>query len=374
MRLEPNPTQKRLLALDGGGLMGCITIGILAQVEHQLRKIYADDTFVLGNFFDYIGGTSTGAIIATALRMGRPVADIRDFYRDQGARMFRPASLLRRVRSGLSHKFDHQELARMLEQEFTGKTILKLQDEGCLPTDKHLLIVTRNVNTDSSWPLSTNPEAKYNKREHEMCNREIPLWQVVRASTAAPSFFQPEHVTFKNGKVYTLVDGGLTPHNNPALKLYQMATREEYACRWTASEDKMMLLSIGTGLAAREVTRPSKAGQWLLGLAKSVPSDLMRGASIENDVTCRTIGRCRYGPSIDRELEDLTNDPNGPRAFTYVRYDADISPGSLETAGIALPGGAPKMDNIQEIDGFLKIGEKAADQAKIEEHFGAFLP
>lgn len=368
------PSQKRLLALDGGGLMGCITLGILAEVERQFRQIYGRDDLVLGDVFDYIAGTSTGAIIATGLRMGRPVEDILAFYRDDGARMFQPAPFSQRLVSGFSHKFDHYELARMLQQEFTDKTILELQDAGRLPADKHLLIVTRNVNTDSGWPLSTNPDGKYNKRGHPRCNRMLPLWQVVRASTAAPSFFQPEHITLPDGTIFTLVDGGLTPHNNPALKLYQMATREEYGCGWTASEEEMMLLSIGTGLAAREVARPSKTGAWIMGLAKNTPSDLMRGASIENDVTCRTIGRCRYGPWIDRQVEDMTKDAKGPRAFTYARYDADISSGALAAAGISLPGGTPQMDNAHQIQAFLEIGRRSTDQVKLTEHFEPFLP
>ena len=49
-----------------------------------------------------------------------------------------------------------------------------------------LLVVTRNLSTDSPWPVSSNPYAKYNQTDSADCNLNIPLWQLVRASTAAP--------------------------------------------------------------------------------------------------------------------------------------------------------------------------------------------
>ena len=365
---------KRMLALDGGGLMGCISLGILAEVEKQLREISGDPKLVLGDVFDYIAGTSTGAIIATALRMGREVGEIRGFYEREGANIFSKAPLWKRVRSGFAFKFGRGHLVKILEAEFTGKTVLDLQKEGILPSDKHLLIVTRNVQTDSCWPLSTNPDAKYNKETHEMCNRKVPLWQLVRASTAAPTFFSPEVITFPNGREYPLVDGGLTPHNNPALKLYQMATMDKYACGWEDGEDRMMLLSIGTGLAAREVEKPSRVGSWIIGVAINTPSDLMRGASIENDVTCRMLGRCTYGPQIDRELGDMVRPAGCGGKFTYARYDADISNRTLAAMGISFPGKQLKMDAPEQIPAFLEIGERARGQVDMATHFAGLLP
>ena len=57
-----------------------------------------------------------------------------------------------------------------------------------------LMIVLRNATTDSPWPVSNNPYAKYNDPTRPDCNLELPLWQLVRASTAAPTYFPPEVV------------------------------------------------------------------------------------------------------------------------------------------------------------------------------------
>jgi patatin-like phospholipase/acyl hydrolase len=62
---------RKLLALDGGGIRGMITIEVLARLEEQLRGQFNQNaSFVLADYFDYIAGTSTGAIIATCLSMG----------------------------------------------------------------------------------------------------------------------------------------------------------------------------------------------------------------------------------------------------------------------------------------------------------------
>jgi Patatin-like phospholipase len=56
-RETPGPA-KKLLALDGGGIRGALSLEILAALESQLRARYGSQ-LVLADYFDYIGGTST---------------------------------------------------------------------------------------------------------------------------------------------------------------------------------------------------------------------------------------------------------------------------------------------------------------------------
>src|SRR5438270_13180041 len=80
---------RRLLALDGGGIRGLITLGILQQLEQKLADATGlGSSFRLCRFFDYIAGTSTGAIIATGLARGMTATELIDFYRRTGAQMF----------------------------------------------------------------------------------------------------------------------------------------------------------------------------------------------------------------------------------------------------------------------------------------------
>ena len=325
--MTDHSNQKRMLALDGGGLLGLITLGMLKQIEDDLRTAHGNPDLVLRDFFDYIGGTSTGAIIAAGLMIGRPVQNLIDIYVNHGEDMFSKASWWNKIRSGLSHKYDHTFLANMLQEEFTKHSIAELQAQGVLPTDKHLLIVTRNYRTDSAWPLSTNRDALYNQGPNS--NLNMPLWQVIRASTAAPSFFQPEWLDVPGLGEIPFVDGGLTPHNNPALKIYQMATRSEYNCNWDAGVDKMMLCSVGTSFADRTVREPGRMGQMIASLAMTTPSDLMHGINTGIDAACRTIGKCTHGLPIDGELGDMAGAGSVEPAFTYARYNVDVGPKAM---------------------------------------------
>jgi patatin-like phospholipase/acyl hydrolase len=65
----------------------------------KITRAIHDEHFVLADFFDYISGTSTGAIIAAALSLGWSVDKIRDFYINSGEQMFDKASLLKRFAS-----------------------------------------------------------------------------------------------------------------------------------------------------------------------------------------------------------------------------------------------------------------------------------
>ena len=86
---------RRLLALDGGGVRGLITLGILQKIEVMIREKAG---LSLCEYFDYIGGTSTGAIIAASLARGMTTADLIKFYQSYGREMFDPAALLERYK------------------------------------------------------------------------------------------------------------------------------------------------------------------------------------------------------------------------------------------------------------------------------------
>src|SRR5712691_8561888 len=120
-KLQDNNRPHKLLALDGGGMRGVITIEILAAIEQHLQHALGRDaSFVLADYFDYIAGTSTGAILATCLSLGWRVERVRQFYHTRGTEMFDKASLFRRHR----YKFTDERLAALLQQEMGAETTL----------------------------------------------------------------------------------------------------------------------------------------------------------------------------------------------------------------------------------------------------------
>jgi hypothetical protein len=366
---------RKLLALDGGGIRGIITLEVLAELERLLQqRLAAGPGFVLADYFDYIAGTSTGAIIATCLSLGMRVADIQAFYRASGPAMFDKASLLKRFRT----KYNDEKLACQFQDIIRAQTGEAEATLGTPALKTYLLLLLRNATTDSPWPLSNNPQAKYNDMTRHNCNLALPLWQLVRASTAAPTYFPPEVVQVGNSE-FVFVDGGVTMYNNPAFQLFLMATLKPYRLEWPTGEDQLLLVSVGTGAAAEANANLAPGEMNLLYNAESIPGALMYAAANEQDMLCRVFGRCLHGSDIDREVLDLKGDI-GPgslekKFFTYLRYNADLSRAGLDQLG--LPSIAPRavqqMDSVAHLDQLQQVGQAVARELDLS-HFAAFLP
>jgi hypothetical protein len=287
----------------------------------------------------------------------------------------------------LNSLYRNGPLEQKLKVVFGEKTDLK---PGALKT--LLLVVTRNVTTDSPWPISSNPEARYNALAREDCNLCIPLWKIVRASTAAPIFFPPEVVELVPGnekKTFVFVDGGVTPYNNPAFLLFRFATDPAYRLQWPTGERNMLLVSVGTGAAAATGATADDPESNMLSTGLKIPDALMYGSLVDQDINCRAIGRCTYGEAIDRELGDmvprdaagtaLSLDQDCGRSFLYARYNVDVSPSGLQGLGFregeVNSGQVQRMDKAtpDHIELLMRIGKAAGRQVK-PEHFGPFLP
>ncbi|HYK13487.1 MAG TPA: patatin-like phospholipase family protein, partial [Burkholderiales bacterium] len=303
-QLHKKPPYK-LLALDGGGIRGLITIEVLGELERVLQQALGkDDKFVLADYFDYVAGTSTGAVIATCLCLGMRVSKIRQFYLDSAELMFSKTSIFNR----LKYKFEDEPLALKLRSEFqatTGETKTNEPALGSAGLKTLLMMVMRNATTDSPWTICNNPQAKYNDRQRTDCNLALPLWQLVRASTAAPTFFPPEQIAIgKNNFIF--VDGGVTTYNNPAFQLFLMATAEPYNLCWkTSAPEDMLIVSIGTGTSPRPDGTLQPDDMNLLFNATTIPSALMFAALNEQDFLCRVFGQCLAGDPLDREIGDM---------------------------------------------------------------------
>lgn len=375
-RYEDEDRPHRMLALDGGGIRGLITLGILENIESLVAKYTGGR---LCDYFDYIAGTSTGSIIAAGLARGMSVAELIQFYRASGKEMFEPSALLERVK----YFYTADPLKAQLQAVFGEKTNLEPGNLNCL-----LLVVTKNVTTDSAWPISSNPEAKYNDLSRKDCNLKIPLWQLVRASTAAPAYFPPEILQWDANdpsKTFVFVDGGVTPHNNPAFLLYRMATEPAYRLNWKTGEDNLLLVSVGTGAAESAGATAAAPNRNLFSTVTGLPSELMYGILVDQDINCRTVGRCSYGAPLDREILDLVPrreadgtviplSENQGRKFLYARYNADLSREGLNRLGFPQLDAESmrKMDAVENIEPLLKIGQAAGAHVQAE-HFGRLL-
>lgn len=366
-KLLPNGP-KKLLALDGGGIRGVITIEVLAAMEEQLRRaLGAGPEFVLADYFDYVAGTSTGAIIATSIALGMPVSTIRDMYLESGNEMFEKASLWSRWR----FKFKSDKLTNKLKETYGADTTLGSDRLRTL-----LMVVLKNSVTDSPWPLSNNPNAMFNDPALPDCNLHLPLWEIVRASTAAPVFFPPEEVKI-GPRNFIFVDGGVTTYNNPALQLFIMATAEPYRLQWPSGKDKLLLVSVGTGYSPDADANLRVSRLHIFHYMVKIPAALMYASLIQQDMLCRVFGDCRFGDEIDMEIGDLINaaGPAQPKLFTYLRYNAELTRKGLDRLGVSAAVNAKairKLDSVEHIPQLQEVGQALAKQVN-REHFKGFV-
>jgi hypothetical protein len=361
---------RKLLALDGGGIRGVLSLHILGRIEELLIKESKRPDYRLADYFDYVAGTSTGGIIAAGIALGMSVAEILDFYVRNGAAMFDKASIMQRLR----YEYNSEPLAKQLKSVFGEDTTLGAKELECL-----LLLVMRNATTDSPWPLSNNPFAKYNDPAHPACNTKLPLWQLVRASTAAPTYFPPE-VIMCGGKPFIFVDGGVTMYNNPTFQMFLMATVDRYWINapaenrgWETGTDKMLIISVGTGTSPGENYSLKPNEMNLLFNATTIPSALMYAALNEQDLLCRVFGDCVAGHVLDREVDKMSPSvgPLRQKLFRYIRYNAELTKQGLAALGCddVDPEVVQKLDSIDGIPSLERVGKAAAQRQVDDTHF-----
>lgn len=319
---------KRILALDGGGLRGILTLGILEHVEELLRERHGGNPdFRLCDYFDLIAGTSTGAIIAAALAQGDSVSKVVKTYNQLGKKVFEKSLL----RKGLFRaKYDQAKLSAELRDFYGADTTL-----GGDQLKTGLLVVTKRLDTGSPWPLGNNPQGRYfsASREGVIANGDYPLWQVVRASTAAPTFFDPENIIIaqKEGSQTVegdFVDGGVSPYNNPSFQALMYATIDGYRVGWPMGAERLMLISVGTGAADPDVQRASLAAVQGIKALQSLMNDC---ASLQ-EILLQWMSANPEARPIDRELGNLSADNLGAAPLVgYKRYNVELSPAAVQS-------------------------------------------
>jgi hypothetical protein len=357
-------TMRRILALDGGGVRGIFTLQILARIEALLREDTGRPELRLADVFDLFAGTSTGAIIATCLSWGMTVAEIERMYLDFGPLMFHPEPWYRQWRS----RYRADTIAGMFKDTFREDDADRspaLMGSKRLRTT--LLTVMRNATTGSPWPVTNHPAALYNDRSRDDCNLNVPLWKLLRASTAAPMFFPPERIEYGTRR-FLFVDGGITPFNNPALIAVLTATLPQYRIGWPTGREALHVISVGTGTTRAHL--PSKLAEKinLIDQFDFLVPALIDAAAVQQDLLCRILGDCLFGERIDRELGDVATPTllgAAEQKFSYVRYDQLLD--DVERAP-GQPRLDLRLDRIESMPALQQLGRDYAAAHVTREH------
>lgn len=239
-----------VLSLDGGGIRGIISCVILKFIEEQLQKLDHPNAR-LGDYFDLIAGSSTGGLLAAILLVPDnskhakySVQEALDLYALKGDAIFEVSFWEKLINPfGLfDEKISDENIENQLQGVF-GNLQLK---ELIKPT----LITSYDINQRRA-KFFTSHDA------HEPLEN-FYVKDVCRATSAAPTYFEPAQIKSLYGQEFTLIDGGVYA-NNPALCAYAEARKIDFSkvLKDEQKPDKpsikdMIIVSVGTGTVLKE--------------------------------------------------------------------------------------------------------------------------
>jgi len=348
---------KRILSLDGGGIRGALTLGFLEKIEKEIQRKESKKNLRLCDYFDLIGGTSTGAIIAAGLSIGMKASEITKLYLDIGDKIFgKKRKWFLRPLKRYYAEFDFRPLEKALLDVFGNITI------GSNKIKTGLCIVTKRADTLSTWPIINNPKGKYFKNYEGMLLRKI-----VRASAAAPSYFAPQKIDIGFGETGTFIDGGVSLANNPALQLFLVTTLDGFPYKWELGENKLSILSLGTGTYTKRYNPDKIAKKGLLGWAKMIPELFMEDANYFNQAILQYLSNSPTAKKIDSEIIDLKEDLITEKPLLqYIRYDVLLEMNELNSIGVYLEKkmlrSLREMSHSANKEILYHIGKKAAEK------------
>lgn len=275
---------KKILSIDGGGIRGIIPAMLLMAIEERTDRTVA-------SLFDLMAGTSTGGIISLMLNRdggnGAPkyrAADVLDLYVQRGTDIF-PRSFWQGVSSaaGLTEEKYPAEPLEAILKEYLGDALLEEALTKVLVSSYE--IETRSPFFFKSWREET---------------KSVLMRQAARATSAAPTYFQPALMMVGDKKL-ALIDGGVFV-NNPAMSAYAEARR------LFPDERDLLVVSLGTGQLIRpipyEEARDWGKVQWALPILNVV----FDGVSSAVDYQLRQVlgdNFIRFQTTLDTANDDM---------------------------------------------------------------------
>jgi hypothetical protein len=239
---------KRILALDGGGIKGVFAASFLKTIEEQLGS-------PIDTFFDLICGTSTGAIIALALGLGRPAGEVLRLYEELGTEVFKSGGVRSWVINFFQRKYDSTPLRNALTKTFGAS---KLGDSKV-----RLVIPSFNLQTCEIHLYKTYHHQRFSS------DHKTGMVSVALASAAAPTYF-PVH---RSSDGTSLLDGGMWANNPVAVA----AVEAVGVLGWDPTQTH--ILSVGCTEPALDISGGSRFWSGKLYWANKVSEIFLAGQS-----------------------------------------------------------------------------------------------
>jgi len=215
--LSPSNSTFRILSLDGGGAKGVYTLGILREIEAMIGRRICEE-------FDLIYGTSTGAIIASLLGLGKSVDEVTRHYFEIVPDVMKQTSKGRRSSALREHAY-----GLLGDSKFDAF----LTDVGIVATHYEL---TRPMIFKSSAAQAHGMRSTF--KPGFGCS----IAEAIIASSAAFPFFERARVRTENQGEPELIDGGFVA-NNPTLLAIADGVQT-----YDVPKEGLKVLSLGVGI------------------------------------------------------------------------------------------------------------------------------
>jgi hypothetical protein len=274
---------------------------------------------------------------------------------------------------GFFSKFDRQNLIKELDGIVGSRTL----DTADLRTG--LCIVAKRMDTGSCWVIANNSKSKFwdaPANASYVGNRHYPLNGLIRASTAAPYFFDPEYIQIvENEPPGMFIDGGLTPHNNPSLQLFLYAALPQYGLAWPLGSENLTIVSVGTGYSRPGLTLGSTS--WIKPISMALAAlQAQIGEAQQLVLTLMSwLGQSPTPWPINSELGDVSQaaPPFNKALFRFLRYDVRLEQEWLaRELGVSLDNSLVAsyqlMDAPENIPAIYQLGVRAAERQIKREH------
>ncbi|TDH10292.1 hypothetical protein EPR50_G00073490 [Perca flavescens] len=219
----------RVLSIDGGGTRGVVPLQVLKLLEAETGK-------KIHQLFDYICGVSTGAVLAYMLGLAHfSLEECADMYRRFGSEVFRQNPLVGTVKMGWSHSYYSTDTWETILREKLGNRVLIKTARDELTPKVSAVSAVVNWGTTPKAFVFRNYNHKPGSLSRYAGGSVCQMWQAVRASSAAPGYFQEFPL---QSDIHQ--DGGIILNNPCALAVH------ESRLLWP-NQPFQCVLSLGTG-------------------------------------------------------------------------------------------------------------------------------
>ncbi len=283
---------RKVLSIDGGGIRGIIPAMVLTEIETRTGKATSE-------LFDLVAGTSTGGILALGLTKpgqdGAPeysAERLIELYETEGGKIFdRP--VWHRLHSGwglAEEKYPSEGIEEVAERYF---------EEVCLEEAlTEVLVTAYEIERRGPWFFKRRHARDENREGDNFLMRDV-----ARATSAAPTFFEPLQLTWGPHGKRAFIDGGVHS-NNPAMCAYVEAMKIP------PEENDFLVVSMGTGEPTRNMPYKEVKGWGLALWAQPILNVVFDGVA----------------DTVDYQLRELLSTEEGD-ARRYYRFQTVLDVG-----------------------------------------------